>query len=212
MRNLIAVFVAALSLSAGCAPVMRVYIPEKSPLFRIGPLKGVSAIHSRSILFVNDSPATWQRCLVFEEYHSLDQLFREGGDGLPELQVLPVGYFKVGPRIDRTPAERLVGYFEPRQDYTVLCFLEGVSGAVVDIGIIHLAVPGSAWKYRYRYIGTLGPTEKWVNYLVRLPRHYQHRHAAPVLQIDLNYLVRQLFHQLGTGEIEIEEEETPTDP
>lgn len=208
MMTRIMVVVVAVIFS-GCAPVLRVHIPETSPFFRIGAIKNVPAIHSRSILFINEATATWQRCLVFEGYYSLDQLFREGGDGLPELQVVPVGYFKIGPQIGRVPAEELGGYFEPRQDYTILCFLENVLGGVVDIDVVHAAIGGrDFFRYRYVYTNTFGlRAEKWINCLVRLPYHHPRRNTAPIVQVNLNELVRKLFRLLGSGDLEIEPEE-----
>lgn len=204
MKKITAVFLALLPVVVsciGCAPMMKVNIPKESPLFEIGPLKGVPEIHARSILFVNNSHFK-ERCLIFEGGFSYEMLFKEGKDGLPELMVVPIGFFEIDPPVlEGVVSEQLVGYFEPLRAYTVLCFSENIFfGGVVDIKTINVRTRGKAEKSLYRYTNAYGLKQgKFVNQVVFLPRYTPLSRGSGntvSLRIDLNELLHRFIHRI----------------
>lgn len=206
-KNMLFPVLLAAVFFSSCAPIMKVHIPKESPLFEIKELKGVPEIHARTILFVNKAssgPEVNQRCLVFEGTFSYETLFREGSDGLPQLKVLPVGYFgvKASYAHSKSANEKLVGLFEPGRGYTILCFLENpYFDSVVDIKTMYVTARGSAKKEVYKYFNSTGmPQWKFVNKVVYLPRYNPSSPGGSKntfsFQVDLNDLLRRLLRTM----------------
>lgn len=203
MKKLMVIFalVAAFG-AAGCAHQVKLRVNEGSELFKIKKFKGVPETHPGTVLFVNRSTGIWQRCLVFEDYLSKDQLLDpDYATGGFELSHKPVGYFEVGPAVDGLPITektKLVGFFFPGTDYTILCFLEGFDGSVLDIQTVNINFTPRPPGERFYYTTILGtPAEKFVNHYAYLPQWYSYRGSNTFgLTINLSDLLHRLIHSL----------------
>lgn len=203
MRKLILAVTLLVALDAiGCAHQVKLKVNKDSELFGIRGLKNVPETHPSAVLFVNRSTGIWQRCLVFEDYLSKDQLLEpDYSTGGFKLVHVPVGYFEVGPAVSGNPVTektKLVGFFLPRNDYTVLCFLEGFDGHVVDIQTIQVNYASRPPGERFYYTTILGtPAERFVNHYVYMPQWYSYYGTNTIgLTVNVNDLLRRLFHSV----------------
>lgn len=168
-----------LGMLSGCMSQVRLVPPskeEKKDLenLPIQPLKNVPQTHISTALFVNRSVGIWQKNLVFQSYYSKDQLLVYGDDGMPKLNVDFIGYFQVSPALENYGApvgEKLMGFFLPGNDYTILTISEGFDGVVLDISTTYFTLPRSPLQNRYYYYSYTGQqTWRYVNCVVELPR------------------------------------------
>ncbi len=191
------------AILSGCAGP-RLVVKKDSELFKIKKVKDVPETHPGTVLFVNRSTGIWQRCLVFEGSLSKQQILGvDYTSGQFKLDHIPVGYFEVGPAVDGQPVTdktELVGFFLPRNDYTVLCFLEGFDGKVLDIQTINVNYFVQPPGERFYYYSILGITmaERFVNHYQFLPQWYQYYGTNTVgLTININDLLHRLIHAIG---------------
>ena len=204
MRRLVAVMVLTVAFNAiGCAHQVQLKVNKDSELFGIRALKNVPETHPAAVLFVNRSAGIWQRCLVFEDYLSKDQLLDpDYSTGGFKLMHEPIGYFEVGPAIDGHPVTektKLVGFFFPRTDYTVLCFLEGFDGLMVDVQTMNIRFDPRVPGERFYYTTMLGtPAERFVNHYQFLPQWYSYYGRNTFgLTININDLLRRFIHSVS---------------
>lgn len=193
---------------SGCAYQIRLNPPskeEKKDLenLPIQPLKKVPETHISTALFVNRTVGVWQKCLVFQGYYSRDQLLVYGYDGMAKLNVDPIGYFQVSPALENygAPAgEKLVGFFLPGNDYTILTISEGFDGAVMDITTSYLVLPRSPLGYKYSYYTYTGQQAwRYVNYAVYLPQVYPNGNGNNfTVRLNINDLLRRTI-RAATG-------------
>ncbi len=195
---------------SGCAYQIRLNPPskeEKKDLenLPIQPLKKFPETHISTALFVNRTVGVWQKCLVFQGYYSRDQLLVYGYDGMAKLNVDPIGYFQVGPALENygAPAgEKLVGFFLPGNDYTILTISEGFDGMVLDISTSYLVLPRSPFGNKYSYFTITGQQAwRYVNYVVHLPQVYAgnyHNGNNFTVRLNINDLLRRTI-RAATG-------------
>ena len=221
MFGRILVVIATAVIFSGCAHQIQLKVNKNSELFKIGKVKNVPETHPGTVLFVNRSTGIWQRCLVFEDYLSKDQLLDpDYATGGFELSHKPIGYFEVGPAVDGhsvTEKSELVGLFSRGTDYTIMSFLEGFDGRIVDIQTIHLNYTPRPPGERFHYTTILGtPAERFVNHYVFLPQWYSYYGSNTIgLTINVSDLVHRFFHSIAGRnngpKIEEEKEEGETE-
>lgn len=203
MRSWMVLAAAALIVNGGCSMYRIDLRPTKRELAEL-PIKKIKAdpILSGTVLFVNQYPGLVQECLVFEGFYDQQQLLANGDDGLPELRVAPVGYFTADSAVGSitvTAAETVVGFFLPRNEYTILCFTKTFDGGVVNVATIGLVAAKQSFRTRYYYYTTLGqPAEKFVNQVVFLPGfYYGVGHNVAYITIDVNILVARVLAKVS---------------
>lgn len=202
-RNWIGILIVVAAFNAaGCAHQVKLTVNKDSELFKIKAVKNIPETHPSTVLFVNRSIGIWQRNLVFRSKFSVDQLLEpdyETGDY--KLAHVPTGYFEVGPAVDGSPVSektKLVGFFLPGTYYTILCFLEGFDGYVLDIQTIHVNFTPQPPGEEFYYTTIFGTRAKrFVNHYQLLPQWYSYYGTNTIgLTINLNDLLGRLIHSL----------------
>ena len=199
-NRLLALIVTA-AIFSGCAG-QRLVINKDSEVFKIKAVKDVVETHPAMVLFVNRSSGVWQKCLIFEGYHNQDDLLGVDSDtGKFKVVHEPVGYFEIGAALDGNPKlekTKLVGPFMPRNDYTILCFMEGFDGLIVDVQTIYVNYMIRPMQEKYCYDTALGRAEKFVNHYQYLPEYYRRSgNSSASIQINLNELLQRFIHTIS---------------
>lgn len=218
-RNWISILVLVVAFdAAGCAHQVKLAVNKESELFGIRALKNVPETHPGAVLFVNRSTGIWQRSLVFKNQFSVDQLLEPDYEtGGYKLAHVPIGYFEIGPAVDGSPVvekTKLVGFFFPGTNYTILCFLEGFDGGVIDIQTVHINFTPRPPGERFYYTSSLGrPSERFVNHYQFLPQWYAYRGSNTFgLTINFNDLLGRLIHSLTGRDKGLEMKQDDDDP
>lgn len=96
----------------------------------------LNMIRCGNVLIVNKAEDYCRDVLVFDGYHSLEDLIVIGSDGLPAIDCYNIGRFSVAPASggkDRVYGEILVGNFRENQNYTFLITTQSIKDGCSNI-------------------------------------------------------------------------------